>query len=87
MAFTEDSRAAYASLKDHFLRFIEHPEQLGSTVDPLNDDENVSQLSHFLLLTIASLVLKLTAKVPMEHSSSGRGIACGNTSRCGAMHA
>lgn len=36
-----DSRSAYASLRDHFLRDIEHPNDL-STADPLADDETVS---------------------------------------------
>jgi hypothetical protein len=40
-----DSRSAYASLREHFLRDITHPEDL-STADPLADDEAVS-LSRF----------------------------------------
>ncbi|KIX01932.1 uncharacterized protein Z518_07871 [Rhinocladiella mackenziei CBS 650.93] len=35
-----ESRSAYASLRDHFLRFIEHPNDLHSSADPLADDEN-----------------------------------------------
>ncbi|MCJ1398182.1 hypothetical protein MMC11_001379 [Xylographa trunciseda] len=34
-----DSRSAYSSLRDHFLRDIEHPDDL-SAADPLADDEN-----------------------------------------------
>ncbi|KFY23747.1 hypothetical protein V493_05669 [Pseudogymnoascus sp. VKM F-4281 (FW-2241)] len=37
---SEDSRAAYSALKSHFLRFIERPGDLDSTIDPLNDDDN-----------------------------------------------
>ncbi|RAL07496.1 GTPase-activating protein GYP6 [Aspergillus homomorphus CBS 101889] len=33
-----DSRSAYVALKDHFLKYIEHPDDLESTVDPLADD-------------------------------------------------
>ncbi|KAF7879276.1 hypothetical protein EAF04_000473 [Stromatinia cepivora] len=36
----EDSRSAYTSLREHFLRFIEHPNYLGSSLDPLDDDEH-----------------------------------------------
>ncbi|KAJ5774263.1 hypothetical protein N7457_009159 [Penicillium paradoxum] len=35
----DESRDAYRALRDHFLRFIEHPDDLESTVDPLADDE------------------------------------------------
>ncbi|KAH0534166.1 hypothetical protein FGG08_007235 [Glutinoglossum americanum] len=34
----EDSRGAYGSLREHFLRNLEHPEELDSSVDPLADD-------------------------------------------------
>lgn len=37
-----DARSAYTSLREHFLRYIERPDELGSAVDPLNDDKNVS---------------------------------------------
>ncbi|PYH40949.1 GTPase-activating protein GYP6 [Aspergillus saccharolyticus JOP 1030-1] len=33
-----DSRSAYVALKAHFLKYIEHPDDLESTVDPLADD-------------------------------------------------
>ncbi|PQE16062.1 WD repeat domain-containing protein [Rutstroemia sp. NJR-2017a WRK4] len=36
----EDSRSAYSSLREHFLRFIDHPDELGSSLDPLDDDEH-----------------------------------------------
>lgn len=36
-----ESRSAYVSLRDHFLRFIEHPNDLHSSADPLADDDNV----------------------------------------------
>ncbi|KAI1949763.1 hypothetical protein LOZ57_002240 [Ophidiomyces ophidiicola] len=35
-----DTRAAYTSLRDHFLKYIEHPDDLPSTVDPLAEDDN-----------------------------------------------
>ena len=36
------SRSGYASLRDHFLKYIDHPDDLDSTVDPLTEDDNVS---------------------------------------------
>lgn len=36
-----ESRDAYTALRDHFLKYIEHPDDLESTVDPLADDEEV----------------------------------------------
>ncbi|KAE8399731.1 rab-GTPase-TBC domain-containing protein [Aspergillus pseudonomiae] len=33
-----DSRNAYGALKAHFMKYIEHPDDLQSTVDPLADD-------------------------------------------------
>ncbi|KAJ5385102.1 hypothetical protein N7517_003013 [Penicillium concentricum] len=35
----DESRDAYRALRDHFLKYIEHPDDLESTVDPLADDE------------------------------------------------
>ncbi|KAF8864102.1 RabGAP/TBC [Acephala macrosclerotiorum] len=35
-----DSRSAYTSLREHFLRYIEKPDELGSALDPLDDDQN-----------------------------------------------
>ena len=34
-----ESRSAYNSLRDHFLRFIDHPNDLHSSTDPLADDD------------------------------------------------
>lgn len=38
----KDSRSAYTSLRDHFLKFIDNPDDLHSSADPLADDESVS---------------------------------------------
>jgi hypothetical protein len=38
-----ESRDAYSALRAHFLKYIEHPDDLESTVDPLADDEEVCQ--------------------------------------------
>lgn len=38
-----ESRDAYGALRAHFLKYIEHPDDLESTVDPLADDEQVSR--------------------------------------------
>ncbi|KAF7510595.1 hypothetical protein GJ744_006207 [Endocarpon pusillum] len=35
-----ESRDAYFSLREHFLRYIDHPDDLQSAVDPLADDAN-----------------------------------------------
>ena len=37
-----DSRSAYTSLREHFLRHIEHPDDLSES-DPLTADETVSE--------------------------------------------
>ncbi|RMD42072.1 hypothetical protein DV735_g3046, partial [Chaetothyriales sp. CBS 134920] len=34
-----ESRSVYVSLRDHYLKFIDHPDNLYSTADPLADDE------------------------------------------------
>ena len=44
-----ESRSAYTSLRDHFLRFIEHPDDLQSSVDPLADDSNVCAFLNTIL--------------------------------------
>ncbi|KAF7169482.1 hypothetical protein CNMCM6106_004367 [Aspergillus hiratsukae] len=36
---TSESRDAYTALKAHYLKYIEHPDDLQSTIDPLADDE------------------------------------------------
>ncbi|ETI27570.1 hypothetical protein G647_00019 [Cladophialophora carrionii CBS 160.54] len=40
-----ESRSAYVSLRDHFLRYIEHPAELHSSGDPLADDDENSPWS------------------------------------------
>ncbi|OJJ51327.1 hypothetical protein ASPZODRAFT_163178 [Penicilliopsis zonata CBS 506.65] len=34
-----DSRSAYSALREHLLKYIDHPDDLQSTIDPLADDE------------------------------------------------
>ena len=36
-----DTRSAYESLKDYFLKHIKHPNEIQSTIDPLAEDEAV----------------------------------------------
>lgn len=43
MKTLSDSRSAYTSLKEHFLKHIEHPDDLSGS-DPLTEDENVSKI-------------------------------------------
>lgn len=38
----KDGRSGYTSLRDHFLKFIDNPDDLHSSADPLADDETVS---------------------------------------------
>lgn len=38
----KDQRSGYASLRDHFLKYIDNPNDLHSSADPLADDEMVS---------------------------------------------
>ncbi|RHZ68124.1 GTPase-activating protein GYP6 [Aspergillus thermomutatus] len=38
---TSESRDAYTALKAHYLKYIEHPDDLQSTIDPLADDEEM----------------------------------------------
>lgn len=40
---TIDSRSAYSSVRSHLLRGLEHPEELGSGVDPLSEEVEVSR--------------------------------------------
>ncbi|TPX19892.1 hypothetical protein DIZ76_017685 [Coccidioides immitis] len=35
-----DTRGAYTALKDHFLKYIDHPDDLPSAADPLAEDDN-----------------------------------------------
>jgi TBC1 domain family protein 5 len=37
----DESRDAYRALRDHFLKYIEHPDDIDSSVDPLADDAEV----------------------------------------------
>ena len=52
-----DSRSAYSALKEHFLRHINHSDEINSAVDPLTDDENVSSHPPSLAAPSAPLCL------------------------------
>jgi TBC1 domain family protein 5 len=53
----DESRDAYRALRDHFLKYIEHPDDLESTVDPLADDEQVcTSESRFVLSRFRILI-------------------------------
>lgn len=42
-----EKRELYSERRDHFLRFIKHPESLAElTIDPLADDPKVSRSFH-----------------------------------------
>ena len=36
-----ESRTVYSSLRDYFLKYIDHPDDLQSNMDPLADDASV----------------------------------------------
>lgn len=38
------SRSAYNSLRAHFFRYLDHPEDIGSGFDPLSQDAEVSHV-------------------------------------------
>ena len=38
----KDNRAGYSSLRSHFLKYIDNPNDLHSSTDPLADDDTVS---------------------------------------------
>lgn len=52
-----ESRDAYGALRAHFLKFIEHPDDLESTVDPLADDEQVCLLQASLARRSGEVVI------------------------------
>ena len=40
-----DSRDGYGALREHFLKDIEHPDEIESAADPLSDNQNVCSYS------------------------------------------
>ena len=54
-----DSRSAYDSLKELFLRSINHPEAVDSTMDPLTDDDDVRTVVVSCLETYVDLGLSI----------------------------
>lgn len=54
-----DSRSAYTSLREHLLRYIENPDELGSALDPLDDDQHVGSWLSFVVIRIFSLLLSV----------------------------
>jgi TBC1 domain family protein 5 len=55
-----ESREAYQALRAHFLKFIEHPDDVESTGDPLADDEEVSRCLPYVLSLFTKCVSRLT---------------------------
>lgn len=53
-----ESRDAYGALRAHFLKYIEHPDDLESTVDPLADDEQVCGV--FFWYSLANILKRLS---------------------------
>lgn len=52
---TVDSRNAYTSLKEHFLKYIDHPSKIDFVIDPLDDNQTVSLSLASLLVSSLSL--------------------------------
>jgi hypothetical protein len=48
-----DSRSAYTSLREHLLRYIDNPNEIGSALDPLDDDKNVRYSTYHIDLAHA----------------------------------
>lgn len=60
LARISDSRSAYSSLREHFLKYIEHPDDLQSAIDPLAEDEEVYRICH---VTSPRVIAILTASL------------------------
>jgi hypothetical protein len=59
-----EARGAYIALKEHFLKYIEHPDDLQSSIDPLADDEQVCNVKYMVESTnVVSLHGKLYEKM------------------------
>ncbi|OTB08631.1 hypothetical protein M426DRAFT_316640 [Hypoxylon sp. CI-4A] len=62
-----ESRSTYSSLRDHFLKYIEHPEYLTSaTVDPLADDADSPWNTLRLDETLRAEILQDVQRLPDE---------------------
>ena len=60
-----ESRTTYSSLREHFLKYIDHPDDLQSVIDPLADDDNVCHAQTYKLSTLTSNEkLKVPVVVP-----------------------
>ena len=73
-----DSRSAYTSLREHLLRYIENPDEVGSALDPLDDDQYVSNRVASLLALARDEVARQIAETFSPH-----GIPCGRTKKFG----
>ena len=54
-----DTRSAYDSLKEHFLKYINNPNDLQSTIDPLAEDEEAC-LNPALYCMLANLQITVS---------------------------
>ncbi|KAI1326357.1 rab-GTPase-TBC domain-containing protein [Xylariaceae sp. FL0255] len=62
-----ESRSSYASLRDHFLKYIKHPEYLtAGTSDPLADDNNSPWITYRLDEVLRAEILQDVQRLPDE---------------------
>jgi hypothetical protein len=69
IAQIDASREAYATLRNHFLKYIEHPDDLPSTTDPLAEDEEVRWKSFG---TVDASFLIVSLQVSVASPTKGR---------------
>lgn len=61
----DEKREDYSERRDHFLRFIKHPETLTElTIDPLADDPKVSRSLHAQTLNYKPLIRSSLPGIP-----------------------
>jgi len=69
-----ETRSAYTALREHFLKYIEHPDDLQSTTDPLADDEEVCSflMNQSAKQTAGSMleITKMRAKVALADTAT-----------------
>lgn len=79
-----DTRSAYESLKNHFLKYIEHPDEIQSTIDPLAEDEAVNRPEILQIVSIRTINF-LNSQSPwkaLRHDEATRAEIYQDVERC-----
>lgn len=71
----QDTRSAYTALRAHFLKYIEHPDDIPSTADPLAEDDNVGRPDKNDNDAIDLPIIVAMAISPSERDYSRRNIS------------